>query len=440
MVAAIIKEWGLPSAVGVDVYLVKVSNQRRGSTTDSEADGVEEDLEQGGSLIGPEAWSILWSRVRTQPTFVPSTHWETERKLSAPSPLSRPFITSSNEDATGAPSAEVKSSEYLTPTSSTFGLGPSMLEYPSPSRSATSSPGNDVDKEEARRAQAAGLGQGFPSSRAASPITTHDSIIVGKIEFDIDRHKAVWYDLWNQRRKESAARGREEHGLRKLVLREKGEVKRSDGISLRPLAPTPSAEDDNSESEYEAEDQDHGYAQLDGQEEDEGSSVDQLADIFPTDEDEFAALRRDRQAQTVGRKTFDFKDIGTDAILSHDVDLETMGASDPDRPADEVDEVAQMLMARETPSHLLLASPIHISSPDVSGKMEDAAKATTAQRNGAAVHGLGVGLLADERVDKRGSGLVMSEKLDHLEQGEHPCLCRGIQHLLTVRSYPSSST
>ncbi len=371
MINVIVREWGLPSPVGVEVYLVSLNGGE---------DLGHEDLE-GGSLIGQEAWSILVGRVGSQRVPTP---WNADRKLSAPSPLGRSIpLINGVQTSSFTP---INNRGFLTPTSSTFGLS-QTLESP-PSRSAASSPGKVIDRDDARKRQA-DLGQGFPSATGTTA-RSDSSIVVGKIEFDIDRRKAVWYDLWNQRRRESAERGRADGGMRRLMLGEKREELAEETIIKRG---------DDSDSD-QAKEMEIEYAQLADEEE-----ADPLADVFPTDEDEFAALK---QSRVVNGHAADFgiKDIGTDSILNEYANLDTPGAADVDSH-DDVEEVMQMLRHQ---TGQMLASPIEIASPAM-GALRDA---RTTEQPG--THGLGVGMFDD--VDKRGSGMVMSDRLNDLEEGE----------------------
>lgn len=192
---AIAREYNLPSTGGLVLYLVQSSQ-----------DGV-----QDGPRISEDVWKLLWhkalqaERQDSQPRSVSA--------LALPSGRSTPSspYTAQNRDA----------SQHLSPTSrfppsplppSPLPLSP--LPYPSPSTSST--PSLDVqhallDKDNASTSDLGSI---------ISEITPNPFLpIMAKVEFDIDRRKAGWFDAWiHAKRDRSRWRTANEGGKLPLAL------------------------------------------------------------------------------------------------------------------------------------------------------------------------------------------------------------------------------
>jgi len=126
---------------------------------------------------------------------------------------------------------------------------------------------------------------------------------------------------------------------------------------------------------------------------------DPLSDMFPSASEEFAALQASRPL--LGERRLSIKDIGNDRVLSEsasygefidgDMSGEVIVPDIPGEISPEVEEIVAMLGGGDD----LLSSPIELDEAELNAQRQTLVE-----------------------MDKRGSGLVMSDELDNLERRE----------------------
>ena len=164
---AIAREYALPSTGGMILYLI--------------ADGP-------GPRITDEAWKMLWSRVR-----------RADREAAGPGPLSisggsnyssrsgTPALIANGYPSPASPAGSVRKLSRR-PSEECDSYDSHSLLSSSPSMGAASVYG-------------LGLGMGDLLSGAFNFANTSALPILAKVEFDIDKRKAPWYEPWRQRRR-----------------------------------------------------------------------------------------------------------------------------------------------------------------------------------------------------------------------------------------------
>jgi hypothetical protein len=169
---AIAREYGLPSTGGMVLYLLEAKDESIGD-------------EFMGPRITDDAWKLLWSNV------IKTDREETMRSVSSQSMHSLPhFGPPTEREVSSSPEHTVfDSPEKISP--------PSQLR---PLRTARSIVGSTSGDQQDPHTRAPSLPT--PSRSSTNTTNTTSSLsnpVVGKIEFDIDRRKAPWYDQWLQR-------------------------------------------------------------------------------------------------------------------------------------------------------------------------------------------------------------------------------------------------
>lgn len=302
--SAIAKEYALPSTAGLILYLINNSPQSPPSGLSQKSEALDETVDKPGPRISDDIWRHIWTRViqveqrddiLPSPSFNPGLNSlktglasRSTPQLLDTTPL-RPFVSTPTPDvpplpstSPSTPSTAFSQSKYVADSS------PEDPETPD-----TSTPSNAFDAQQ--RAQSLDL----PGLRSPSLIP-----ILAKVEFDIDRRKAVWYEPWLRTRKANHAKRTESRGGRKGSSEEGAEgQERQPPIQLiigRQQTASPMSvlkqEDAN----------DSGYQQLSesGEMEDEGGNSDEgetdqvalvngkdpLADVFGTDADTWAGI------------------------------------------------------------------------------------------------------------------------------------------------------
>ncbi|KAG6851357.1 hypothetical protein H0H93_005755 [Arthromyces matolae] len=232
--AAIAKEYALPSTVGMILYLVS-----SGNTSQSNSDDVTEETDGPGPRLSEDIWKHLWTRV-----------WKMEQREDAfiPSPLrsplgmslgtqSTPYLPHESNGQTLRPFLSA-SSEVASPSS------PSNHVPPSPSTPSTisdlrsntrSTPPSDASVHDSETPETSLGAPSFvkdPETRANSldlPGLMSSSIIpiLAKVEFDVDRRKAAWYEPWLRSRRMNHAKRTESRNGRQTSQGDSGE--NSDG-------------------------------------------------------------------------------------------------------------------------------------------------------------------------------------------------------------------
>lgn len=205
---AIAREYSLPSTQGLVVYLLDIKHDVLGD--DAQPIG-EEWL---GPRIGEDSWRILWSgMVRAErETFERTMALQRQALSPAPSPSPRlPPSTSAPSNLANGNSSPAESVDSLPGSSGEA----SPQQSTNPPRSASlrplwteqlqqeaaqraSSPFFSHTRSETMRSDSPSLSSIKTTTSAVSPLLP-SLPIVGKIEFDIDRSKATWYDNWAKR-------------------------------------------------------------------------------------------------------------------------------------------------------------------------------------------------------------------------------------------------
>lgn len=491
MIKDVVTEWGLPSGIGMTLYLV---NEDERAISSPEAEDTEQDHE-GGMRCSPEAWKILWADLFNPINIrLPSSRFASPRGPIMPDrngslSVERPEATEDLADDPNGSLFQASGNQkglfegFLTPASArSFQLfnsdpgnspGKRSSLAPSASASQTNSPPRKRRQDSVRTDNQTSPTFDFASRTLFQP-SQRPSRIVGRIEFDFDRDRARWYDVWRRRKHEansSPMRG----GLRQLKLGTSDGDPGAKGLNANDLAlanadrdgtivvpASPSSQEpehEESDSDYSTKPSPQGYAQLDDEDMTEPlrETLDRNLDGSPhehaprsydgnvsdDDEEEFAILRADRLGQD--KTEFGFEDIGSNAILDDNVpEGQLAGPVDGVfEPLTDIQEVEMLLVQRnrsslvETPLLNVpeeqgkgLASPINLPSPNtIAGNREAGTpsfQVTPAEdrklsieipeTSRQAMFGLGMGL--EMAYDKRGSSLVMSDQLDLLERGK----------------------
>ncbi|KAG5649796.1 hypothetical protein H0H81_002018 [Sphagnurus paluster] len=221
---AIAKEYALPSTTGLIIYLVSSAKAPQNNQSPTPGMGLEDEMDEPGPRLSEDIWKHLWTRVlnaeQRDDTLMPSlTKNPLGMSLAAQStpylphesngqPL-RPFLSSAAETTplNGFPS-------HFPPSPST----PSTVsDLRSNAKSAPPS-SSSVSEPETPDTSSAAASFHDPASRANSldlPGLISPSIIpiLAKVEFDIDRRKAPWYDPWlRSRRMNHAKRAESRNG------------------------------------------------------------------------------------------------------------------------------------------------------------------------------------------------------------------------------------
>ncbi|KAF9469706.1 hypothetical protein BDZ94DRAFT_1243073, partial [Collybia nuda] len=237
---AIAKEYALPSTAGLILYLVSsAKNPHERSLTPSLGFHGDDLMDEPGPRLSEDIWKHLWTRVvkieqRDDHLLLPSPVSNTPGMFglaagaqSTPfllhesngQPL-RPFISTNGIDR-GQPQPSAYS---FTPSPSTPSSGSdlrsntksappssSSISQSEPETPDTSSGSHEFNNDPATRANSLDL----PGLHSSSIIP-----ILAKVEFDIDRRKAAWYDPWLRSRRMNHAKRTESRTGRKASVNE----------------------------------------------------------------------------------------------------------------------------------------------------------------------------------------------------------------------------
>ncbi|KZO95920.1 hypothetical protein CALVIDRAFT_598626 [Calocera viscosa TUFC12733] len=190
---AVAKEYRLPSTSGMVLYLIQ-------EDPDGPAAGV------AGPRVSDEAWKLLWQpllRMERDELVAAVTSPQSASVVShspVPSPPTTLHESPVDDASTSSPRAE---SRVLRPlnTSRSATVTPSPQKRAFPFASGKPSPLEQHENGRTRQDSIASLAS-VTSSRASRPSTALSVLqppIVGKVEFDIERHKAPWFDIWLSR-------------------------------------------------------------------------------------------------------------------------------------------------------------------------------------------------------------------------------------------------
>ena len=261
---AIAREYNLPSTGGLVLYLVQSS----------------QDGAQDGPRITEDVWKLLWHKAL-----------QAERQDSQPRSVSALNLPSGRSTPTSP--ANKTNRDVFQPLSSI-----SRVPYPSPSTSSTPSSEVLLPLSGKNNASTSDL------DLIASEYTPNPFLpILGKVEFDIDRRKAGWFDAWiHGKRERSRWRSANDGGKLALELPERADSR----SRLRPGLQTdmsPRSENseymvlDDGEGERPAVDDDEDLA-------DRATIVlrnqDPLADVFGNDAATWDEMHAGRQRKPTG--------------------------------------------------------------------------------------------------------------------------------------------
>ena len=193
--SAIAKEYALPSTTGVILYLVSSA-----PNTSPESDWTVPD--GPGPRLSDDIWKHLWTRVA-------NFEFETYSRATTPNTAGLGFSYGDRSSPLFAQEF-LPSSGTLRPLISPGRATPQSFTYPlTPTGSSASSnpfthsAPSEISLSEINSPDTSSLP---PDSRAATldlPGLTSPSVIpiLAKVEFDIDKRKALWYDPWIRSRK-----------------------------------------------------------------------------------------------------------------------------------------------------------------------------------------------------------------------------------------------
>ncbi|KAG8934265.1 hypothetical protein FRC01_004046 [Tulasnella sp. 417] len=207
---AIAREYSLPSTQGLVVYLLDIKHDVMGD----EGQSIGE--EWLGPRIGEEAWRLLWSGMlrAERETFERTMALQRQALSPSPSPAPAPGLPPSSSAPSDLANGDSSPAESVNSLPASSGEPSPQLPV-NPPRSATLRPllTEQLQQEAAQRASSPFFSHTRSDTmRSDSPSvssikTTTSAVspllpslpIVGKIEFDIDRSKATWYDNWAKR-------------------------------------------------------------------------------------------------------------------------------------------------------------------------------------------------------------------------------------------------
>lgn len=372
---AIAKEYALPSTAGLILYLI---------LTSSAPNAVMEPEEEPGPRISEDIWRHIWHRV---------VKADRDDGLLSPAPRQLGLGTTS----LASPSflqEFASSSNSLRPLKSPGRIDVSQPQFPmTPSPSTASHSVFSSQSELEMPESMSSVSAGPDSARDELPLPGLNSPalipILAKVEFDIDRRKAGWYEPWVRSR-----RARHSESQKRSLSRADGELISADGERRAPFdlelvermrddRPAFLRERDAAAAEAESE----GYAELQDDLEDaelqdtsedaelqddaqdaelqgdmqdaSAPSGDPLSDVFGTDEETWADMQVNRKRRSTNPNVVDL------ALDAADLSALPDESEDDDRVPAGVDEeeVTELWNSRNRP-----ALVVSIPSPPSAGK------------------------------------------------------------------------
>ncbi|KAE9409202.1 hypothetical protein BT96DRAFT_584408 [Gymnopus androsaceus JB14] len=262
---AIAKEYSLPSTTGIVLYLVNSTSTPSDQNTPTGAEG--EDESEPGPRLSDDIWRHLWTRVwkaerdemLLPPHALAGTLSSLEVDSDSPIPVSplRPFMANGGNRSETAlsqagsypsPSTPSSASTLAFRSRSPMSDGPGTDTPPTSHSNSLDSTDSDVHFLRANSLPLPGL-----NSPSLMPI-------LAKVEFDIDRRKAGWYEPWAKRRKVRKGKEKSNTSADDLPKRLKltGRAQTASPVSLFSLKDQtntegyePLSDDDESEEEEE---------------------------------------------------------------------------------------------------------------------------------------------------------------------------------------------
>ncbi|KAJ7103080.1 hypothetical protein B0H15DRAFT_192261 [Mycena belliarum] len=231
---AIAREYALPSTTGLILYLVSQQPQ-------NDKPGAEQ-IDEPGPRLSEEIWRHLWTRVV-------KTELRDEGMSLAP-PLLGLGMSSRSLSSRSTP---YLSHEPL-PLLSTNGLAPLSPAYPFTPSPTTPSSTSDAGRFPPTSKSAPPSSSSRSPSEAETPDTSQaaseraDSLdlpglgsgalipILAKVEFDVDRRKAAWYDPWLRSRRMNHAKRAESRGRKNSGYADSSADDEEERRSRAPLA------------------------------------------------------------------------------------------------------------------------------------------------------------------------------------------------------------
>ncbi|KAJ3507423.1 hypothetical protein NLJ89_g6314 [Agrocybe chaxingu] len=215
---AIAKEYALPSSTGLILYLVT-------NTATSPSPQSSEGMDEPGPRLSEEIWRHLWTRVlRTEqrddlllPSLSPNPQTPRTPQLLGLGPASRstPFLPQENPNSPLRPLITSPMPEPL----------PSAPHAPQPMYPITTAPSTPSSASDIRSNNKSAPPSSVSQSEPGTPDTSVEDAgiransldlpglnspslipILAKVEFDIDRRKAGWYEPWIRSRKANHAK------------------------------------------------------------------------------------------------------------------------------------------------------------------------------------------------------------------------------------------
>ncbi|KAF8665469.1 hypothetical protein AX16_000487 [Volvariella volvacea WC 439] len=407
---AIAKEYALPSTTGMILYLVnsRPTNIQSRSPTPAPEDVKDAEGDEPGPRLSEDIWKHLWTRVvRSEPRddtlLLPSRSPTPNFALNASQeppdqPPLRPFISTSGLDVhrsgpiTPTTPSTATTSEDRSHSRALFSSSGSLASDPDTPETSSISSTSLLNDRAAKRADSLEL----PGLHSLSSIP-----ILAKVEFDIDRRRAGWYEAWmRSRRVNHAKRAESRQGRGDLEGDEKVEEQKRALIGLLTgtkesanfisLLSQPDAS--KSEGNVAELSQAEGYEPLpepqendDSDDGDAGEQVpntedltarnlfggrDPLEDVFGTDAETWEEMRssRPRDSKPNNSNPHIVNLALTGAELTSEQDPQRLGDNEFEGDIDEskeADEVKDLLerMSRPRVSVSIPTSPPQTSSP-----------------------------------------------------------------------------
>ena len=385
---AIAKEYALPSSVGLVLYLVTSTPQSPGSQTPDYVD-------EPGPRLSEDIWKHLWTRVlrteqrddmlMTSRSPTPQTpHTPRTPLMLEPAARSTPFLPQENLGsmrpflASSGEPLQTHAPQPTYPITTTSPSTPSSISDRRSNNKSAPPSSTSVSLSEPDTPDTSVEDSGLQPNFLDLPGLNSPSLIpiLAKVEFDIDRRKAAWYEPWIRSRKVNHAKRTESRkGSRSQESDEPREHVPIELLTgkknkLDPFGLLPSEPFDAEVKQEEPLVQEEGYARLsespdevnsdsDSDTEDFGEDAtarvsslaggkDPLDDVFGTDADTWA----DIHAESGGPRSFDNPNIVNLALTAEALEAlpSPRDLEDDAQSTKEEDDVLDMLDMMSKPS------------------------------------------------------------------------------------------
>ncbi|KAI0964359.1 hypothetical protein AcW1_001198 [Taiwanofungus camphoratus] len=373
--AAIAKEYALPSTLGMILYLV-ISNPGASLNAGRSLNGDVTEAEEPGPRVSEDIWRHIWYRVVKS---------EKDETLVAPRPIGLGIA-----GAQSSPSLLQDMSNSLRPL-----ISPNRVETPQPQLTPSPSTAShsvfsqtELDTPESISSVSGGLDARAEDLHLPGLHSPALIPILAKVEFDIDRRKAAWYEPWLRSRRVNHAKRAESRMGTRMRRGSKADSEEEPSEDETRKAPIDlklvgrmrsgsSAPSFLQSSDAEPADIETGYSQLSESPEDadfDGVSDqdpttrlnlapngDPLADVFGTDGETWADLHSESQSgRSKRQENPNVVELALDAAAL--ADLPDKLEEDEMQDNDE-EEVRQLWKKQNRPSLV-----VSIPSPPAGGK------------------------------------------------------------------------